>query len=124
MKKFLVAAVVFGATSGLLADYPIRSAAMTKTRVTRGFWFDRLETNRTATLKSNWAKCNETPRIADNGGRAYDATLPADATFEDDTIEIGDKTFPALRASNGLKLIPYCLWDNRDPGNEMQTWFR
>ena len=61
---------------------------------------------------------------ADNGGRAYDATLPADATFEDDTIEIGDKTFPALRASNGLKLIPYCLWDNRDPGNEMQTWFR
>ena len=45
-------------------DYPIRSAEMTKTRVTRGFWFDRIETNRTATLKSNWAKCNETPSIA------------------------------------------------------------
>ena len=60
----------------------------------------------------------------DNGGKAYDAVLPADATFTDDTITIGDKTFPALKASNGLKLIPYCLWDNRAPGNEMQCWFR
>ena len=31
---------------------------------------------------------------------------------------------PALKASNGLKLIPYCLWDNREPGNELQVWFR
>ena len=60
----------------------------------------------------------------DNGGKAYDAVLPADATFTDDAITIGDKTFPALKASNGLKLIPYCLWDNREPGNEMQVWFR
>ena len=60
----------------------------------------------------------------DNGGKAYDAVLPADATFTDDTITIGDKTFPALKASNGLKLIPYCLWDNREPGNELQVWFR
>ena len=60
----------------------------------------------------------------DNGGKAYDAVLPADATFTDDTITVGDKTYPALKASNGLKLIPYCLWDNREPGNEMQVWFR
>lgn len=60
----------------------------------------------------------------DNGGKAYDAVLPADATFTDDTITIGDKTFPALKASNGLKLIPYCLWDNREPGNELQVWFK
>ena len=60
----------------------------------------------------------------DNGGKAYDATLPADATFTDDVITIGDKTYPALKASNGLKLIPYCLWGNREPGNEMQVWFR
>ena len=60
----------------------------------------------------------------DNGGKAYDATLPEDTAFTDDTIMIGDKTFPALKASNGLKLIPYCLWDNREPGNEMQCWFR
>ena len=60
----------------------------------------------------------------DNGGKAYDAALPSDVTFADDTIAIGDKTFPALKASNGLKLIPYCLWDNREPGNEMQVWFK
>lgn len=29
----------------------------------------------------------------------------------------------ALRASNGLRLVPYCLWGNREPGNEMQIWF-
>ncbi|MCQ2388354.1 MAG: glycoside hydrolase family 127 protein [Kiritimatiellae bacterium] len=60
----------------------------------------------------------------DNGGKAYDATLPADATFTDDAITIGGKTYPALKASNGLKLVPYCLWDNREPGNEMQVWFK
>ena len=60
----------------------------------------------------------------DNGGKAFDAILPADATFADDTITIGDKTYPALKASNGLKLIPYCLWGNRLPGNELETWFR
>ena len=60
----------------------------------------------------------------DNGGKAYAATLAADATFKDDTIAIGDKTFPALMASNGLKLIPYCLWGNREPGNELQVWLK
>ena len=60
----------------------------------------------------------------DNGGKAYDAVLPADATFADDTITIGGKTYPALKASNGLKLVPYCLWGNRKPGNEMQVWFK
>ena len=59
----------------------------------------------------------------DNGGEAFRSMLPADATFADDKITIGDKTFPALKASNGLKLIPYCLWGNREPGNDMQVWF-
>lgn len=61
---------------------------------------------------------------ADNGGKAFDAVLPADATFTDDTVTIGDRTFPALRASNGLKLIPYFAWCHRDKGNEMQVWFK
>ena len=60
----------------------------------------------------------------DNGGKAYDAALPADAVFADDSIVIGDKTFPALKASNGLKLVPYCLWGNREPGGELQCWFK
>ena len=60
---------------------------------------------------------------ADNAGGLIDAKLPADATFAVEEFAIGDKKFPALRASNGLLLVPYCLWGNRQPGNEMQTWF-
>ena len=60
----------------------------------------------------------------DNDGKAFDAELPENATFEDDTIKIGDKSYPALKASNGLKLIPYCLWGNRSPGNELQVWMK
>ena len=60
----------------------------------------------------------------DNGGRAFEAAIPADATFADDSIAIGDRPFPALKSSNGVKLIPYFAWDHRDPGNEMQVWFR
>ena len=60
----------------------------------------------------------------DNGGKAFDAVLPSGATFSDETVTIGDRTFPALRASNGLLLIPYFAWGHRDPGNEMQVWLR
>jgi len=61
---------------------------------------------------------------ADNGGKAYDAVLPAGATFADDTIAIGDRAIPALMSSTGLKLIPYFAWNHRSPGNEMQVWLR
>lgn len=60
----------------------------------------------------------------DNNGKAFDAVLPENATFTEETITIGDRVFPALRASNGLKLVPYFSWCHRDPGNEMQTWFK
>ena len=58
---------------------------------------------------------------ADNAGGLIDAKLPADATFAVEAFAIGDKKFPALCASNGLLLVPYSLWGNRKPGNEMQT---
>lgn len=61
---------------------------------------------------------------ADNKIALLDAALPAEATFKEETVRIGDKTFPALRASNGLRLIPYCIWGNRESGNEMQCWFK
>ena len=60
----------------------------------------------------------------DNGGKAFDAVLPADATFTEEPLQIGDQRFVALRASNGLRLVPYCIWGNREPGNEMQVWFK
>ena len=60
---------------------------------------------------------------ADNDGKAFAAVIPADATFTDGTVEIGGRAYPSLKSSNGVTLIPYCLWDNRKPGNEMHTWF-
>ena len=59
---------------------------------------------------------------ADNGGKAFEARLPADAAFADASVAIGGTAFPALKASNGLVLIPYFAWCHRGAG-EMQTWF-
>ncbi len=60
---------------------------------------------------------------ADNGGRVFDAVLPEDASFEDAKVEMRGIGITALRASNGLVLIPYCDWAHRGKG-EMQTWFK
>ncbi len=59
---------------------------------------------------------------ADNGGKAFDAKLPANAKFEDATVNVNGASFPALR-SGSLTLIPYFAWCHRGAG-EMQTWFR
>ena len=59
---------------------------------------------------------------ADNGGKAFEARLPADAAFADASVVIGGTAFPALKASNGLVLVPYFAWCHRGAG-EMQTWF-
>ena len=60
----------------------------------------------------------------DNDGKAYGAVLPGDATFAVEELKVGDSEVSALRASNGLVLVPYCVWGNRAPGGEMQVWFR
>jgi len=65
----------------------------------------------------------QTREGADNGGRAFDAVLPEDASFEDAKVEMRGIGITALRASNGLVLIPYCDWAHRGKG-EMQTWFK
>ena len=59
----------------------------------------------------------------DNGGRAFSAYMPYDATFVSGRIDIGGVAFPTLKSSKGVTLVPYCIWGNRQPGNEMQTWF-
>ena len=58
------------------------------------------------------------------GGKIRRVVLPENATFSETAVPFGDKTVVGLRASTGLKLVPYCLWDNREPGNEMQVWFK
>ena len=59
----------------------------------------------------------------DNGGKAFKAVVPADATFAEGEIAIGGERFTSLTSSNGVVLVPYFVWGNREPGNEMQTWF-
>ena len=59
----------------------------------------------------------------DNPGGVYAARLPVDAKFDVGEIVIGDRSFPSLKASTGLVLVPYCIWGNRLPGNDMQMWF-
>ncbi|MBO5642659.1 MAG: glycoside hydrolase family 127 protein [Kiritimatiellae bacterium] len=60
----------------------------------------------------------------DNEGKAYNLRLPKDVTFEEKSVMIGENTFPALKASNGVKLIPYFAWGHREKGNQMQSWFK
>ena len=47
-----------------VADYQIVPVKSADVRISGGFWLDRLETNRVVTLRTNLAKCNATPRIA------------------------------------------------------------
>ena len=60
---------------------------------------------------------------ADNTANIMTAVLPAEATFKAEPAEMGGIRYTALTASTGLKLVPYGLWNNRKPGNAMQTWF-
>jgi len=64
LQRLVFAAVALSALAGRGADYPYRAADLTSVKVTGGFWLPRVETNRLVTLKACFAKCNETPRIA------------------------------------------------------------
>lgn len=57
----------------------------------------------------------------DNGGKAFDAHLAADATFAIQPIVIAATPMTAL-VGGGLTLVPYFAWNHRGAG-EMQTWF-
>ncbi|MDR3228982.1 MAG: glycoside hydrolase family 127 protein [Puniceicoccales bacterium] len=46
------------------ADYPVRPARLTDVVVTDGFWKERIETNRKVTLQADFAKVEETGRVA------------------------------------------------------------
>lgn len=50
-------------------EYPIRNVPFTKVVVTEGFWQQRLEVNRTATIPHNFQQCEKTGRV-DNFLRA------------------------------------------------------
>ena len=74
----------------------------------------------------------------DNGGRALDVVIPADATFAEKSVDVCGVKMSALATTGchvrkGIKkinvgpsvpitLIPYFAWCHREAG-EMQTWF-
>ena len=65
MKNFFRLAALSAATVALGAtDYPIRSADMTNVTIKAGFWLPRFETNRVVTVKVDFAKSEETGRLA------------------------------------------------------------
>ena len=68
-------------------DYPIKNASFASARATGGFWFDRLETNRVSTLATDWAKCAETPRIAN----LTNAAARALGTFSGNPFDDSDR---------------------------------
>ena len=63
-KLFLVLILI---TSFIFAqskkDYPIQPIPFTQVKVEKGFWFDRMETNRTVTIPYALKLCEETGRI-------------------------------------------------------------
>lgn len=60
---------------------------------------------------------------AGNTVNVLSAVLPADASFKTKISSMGGLKYVKLVSSTGLELIPYGLWNNRKPGNSMQTWF-
>ncbi|MBX3424346.1 MAG: glycoside hydrolase family 127 protein [Pirellulales bacterium] len=69
-------------------DYPIRPVAATAVRFADEFWAPRLETNRTATIPTSFAKCEETHRRENfliAAGKS-DAAWEGDYGFNDSDI--------------------------------------
>ena len=66
MSNLLFAALCATAASMPLraGGYPYAPAALNDVKVTGGFWLPRIETNRLVTVKTDFAKCEETGRIA------------------------------------------------------------
>jgi len=107
-----VCVAVAGLVAQGAADYPIRNVDKTKVRVTSGFWYDRLETNRTATLKSNWQKCNETPRVANftNAANRTAGTFGGIPFDDSDVYKVVEGSAYVLAAHPDPKLEQYVDW--------------
>jgi len=73
-RRCLTEAVTMGCIAGIgavaaPADYPVQPVPFTAVRFADGFWKQRLDTNRTVTVRYDLAKCEETGRL-DNFAKA------------------------------------------------------
>ena len=112
MVRNVLMCLLLSAGTAVAADYPITSAERTKVRVTGGFWLPRIETNRTATLKSNLAKCNETPRIANftNAANRASGTFGGIPFDDSDVFKVMEGAAYVLATNPDEKLRDYVAW--------------
>lgn len=64
MKKLIIIGLLYAcAAEGQVKDYPIRPVAFTEVKLTDHFWSPRLEINRTVTIPTSFARCENTGRV-------------------------------------------------------------
>ena len=64
MKKLIIIGLLYAcAAEGQVKDYPIRPVAFTEVKLTDHFWSPRLEINRTVTIPTSFAICENTGRV-------------------------------------------------------------
>jgi len=67
MKKIFLFALLFFVVSEIISqtkkDYPIQPVPFTEIHINDGFWFDRMETNRTVTIPYTIKMCESTGRV-------------------------------------------------------------
>jgi len=93
-------------------DYPYSLPSMGDVSVTGGFWLPRIETNRLVTLRSDFAKCRETGRIANFTNAAVRAWGTHKGMYYDDS--------DVYKVMEGAA---YCLAEHPDPElDAYMTW--
>ena len=90
----------------------LTAAGLRDAKVTRGFWFDRLETNRLVTLKTDFAKCNETPRIANitNAANRAWGTFGGICYDDSDVFKVMEGAAYVLATHPDAELERYMTW--------------
>ena len=84
----------------------------------RADWRVRCDRGRLAVMRGPLVYCAE---AVDNGGRAKDLPLAADAAFAAKDVEVCGQKVPGL-VSGDVTLVPYYAWANRGLC-AMETWF-
>jgi DUF1680 family protein len=110
-----VAAIVLASAKGAAwaappADYPIRPVPFTAVSFEDAFWSPRLETNRRATVRHNFAKCETTDRIRNfevAGGLAEGAFQGLFGFNDSDVYKVIEGASYSLRLRKDAELDAY-----------------
>lgn len=94
------------------ADYPYSLPKLTDVAVTGGFWLPRMETNRIVTLKANFARCQETDRIANLTNAAARAWGTHKGAYynDSDVFKVMEGAAYCLAVRPDAELEKYMTW--------------